>query len=66
MMEAQYLVQTCDERIHIYYNLDILLCDLALNPNDNIKLFRLINIGFYKQFALTSEEELKALGRKAA
>jgi hypothetical protein len=66
MIEAQYLLQTCDERIHIYYNLDILLCDLAFNPNDNIKLFRLINVGFYKQFALTTEEELKAISGKAA
>lgn len=66
MSDPNFLLQTCDERIHVYHDLTILLLDLTFNPARPVKLYRLIQVGFYKQFALTSESELRELVKVAS
>lgn len=41
MKEPKYLVQTKDKMLYAYYSKNILLCDLTLNQDKNVTIYRL-------------------------
>jgi hypothetical protein len=58
--EPRFLVQTADGYLHGYWNLDILLVDLAANKTESVKLYVLTD-GLKVRYAPTSADALREM-----
>lgn len=58
MKPAEYLVQVGTTLYH-YDRLDALLCDLASNGSDLVRIFKRADMGFVIRYVPTTEAELR-------
>ena len=57
-----WFVQTADRRLHAYYTLHVLLCDLALNPNEQVTILELSPSGGVVTYVPVTPESLRQKG----
>lgn len=59
MKPAEYLVQLKNGTLYYYDRLDILLCHLAMNRPEEVRVFKRADSGFVIRYVPTTEAELR-------